>query len=110
MGESQPGQQEDALDNERYITSFLGSYAHHIPLAKGAYWPMRFGAGFIHRSHGSDQDGTDFQARIDLLNISVKTKFVLLDFSFPSIRYASNFGPYHRWTGLFTAGASAISQ
>jgi hypothetical protein len=103
------GADDPAVDNDESITSFLGSYAHHIEMTRGAYWAFRFGAGLIHRSHGSRLDGTHFQGRIDLLNISVKTKYVFLDFSFPSVRYVSDFDLYHRWTGLFTAGVSYIS-
>lgn len=98
----------DVIDQGKSVTSFLGSYAHHVPITLGAYWPFRFGAGFISRSHGGDWKGTDFQARVDLLNISVKTKMIFLDFSFPSIRYVSDFETYHRWSGLFTAAVSAI--
>jgi hypothetical protein len=106
IGDADPG--DLVIDDGRWITSFLGSYAHHVPIVPGAYWPFRLGAGFISRSHGEPYEGTDFQARIDVLNISVKTKVILLDFSFPSIRYISDFDDYHRWTGLFTAAVSAI--
>jgi hypothetical protein len=101
--------ENDSLDNDESITSFTGSYAHHIEMTRGAYWAFRFGAGLIHRSHGTNLDGTHFQGRIDLLNISVKTRYVLLDFSFPSVRYITDFDEYHRWTGLFTAGLGYIS-
>ena len=97
-----------AIDNGHWITSFLGSYAHHIHMARGAYWPLRLGIGLVYRGTGPYQ-GTYFQARVDLLNISVKLPYLLLDFSFPSIRYTSDFDLYHRWTGLFTAGASYVS-
>ena len=97
-----------AIDNGHWITSFLGSYAHHIHMARGAYWPLRFGIGLVYRGTGPYQ-GTYFQARVDLLNISVKLPYLLLDFSFPSIRYTSDFDLYPRWTGLFTAGVSYVS-
>ena len=70
--------------------------------------PSRLSLLNYRKRHGGPYEGTDFQARVDLLNISVKTKFIFLDFSFPSIRYVSDFDHYHRWTGLFTAAVSAI--
>jgi hypothetical protein len=100
----------DMIDSGHGATGFLGNYAYHISMARGAYWPLRIGGGFIYRSHEAPPFATtDFQGRLDLFNISVKTKSLLLDFSFPSARYATDFDQYHRFTGLFTAAASYVS-
>jgi hypothetical protein len=77
---------------------------YHIRIAESVYWPLRIGAGFVMAG-----DRTDFQGRVDLFNVSVKTKYVLLDASFASVRYVSDFNAYHRWTGLLAVGASYIS-
>jgi hypothetical protein len=109
------GKSSDAYDNGLWLTSFTGSFAYHIPVTRGAYWPLRIGAGFISRSTETNSagrrvtDSTDFQGRIDLFNISVKTKYVFLDFSFPSVRYVTDFDAFHRWSGLFTVGAAYVS-
>jgi hypothetical protein len=42
----------NAIDNGHWITSFLGCYAHHIRMARGAYWPLRVGIGLVHRGAG----------------------------------------------------------
>jgi hypothetical protein len=101
----------DMIDDGHGTTGFLGNYAYHISMARGAYWPLRIGGGFIYRTHEVPTPfaTTDFQGRLDLFNISVKTRFLLLDFSFPSARYATDFDQYHRFTGLFTAAASYVS-
>ncbi len=98
------GDAEPALDNDEPMHSFTGGVGYHLPLTPGAYWVLRLGAGLI-----ATGDRTDFQGRLDLLAISVKTKYLLLDFSFPSARYMSDFDLYHRWTGLFTVGVAYIS-
>ncbi len=90
------------LDKDESMYSFLASVGYHIPVTKSVYWPLRLGAGVA-------SSRNDMMARIDLLNISVKTKYVLLDFSFPSIRYMSDFDEYHRWTGMFIASGSYIT-
>jgi hypothetical protein len=98
------GGAENALHNNQSVTSFTGGVGYHIPLTTGTYWPLRLGAGLI-----ADGNDTAFQGRLDLFNISVKTEYVLLDFSFPSIRYQSDFDTWHRWTGLFNLGVAYIS-
>ena len=67
-------------------------------------WPLRIGAGLM-----AGNDHTDFQGRLELLNLSIETKYGLVDFSFPSIRYASGFNHYHRWTALFNVDVSYVS-
>ncbi len=87
-----------------YMQSLLGNVGVHIPIAERVYWPIRVGGGF------TVYDGNfDFQGRIDLFNVSVKTKYVLFEASVPSVRYNSNFDSFHQWTGLFTVGASYIT-
>lgn len=98
------GDSEPALDNDESMHSFTGGFGYHLPLTPGAYWLLRLGAGLI-----ATGDRTDFHGRLDLLAISVKTRYLLLDFSFPSVRYMSDFDRYHRWTGLFTVGVAYIS-
>ncbi len=98
------GDSEPALDNGDSMHSFTGGVGYHLPLTPGAYWTLRLGAGFI-----ATGERTDFLGRLDLLAISVKTKYLLLDFSFPSVRYQSDFDLYHRWTGLFNVGVAYIS-
>ena len=98
------GSTEDALHRGESLTSFTGGVGYHIPLTTGAYWPLRIGAGLI-----ADGNDTVFQGRLDLFNVSIKTRYVLLDLSFPSIRYQSDFDLWHRWTGLFNVGVAYIS-
>jgi hypothetical protein len=99
IGDSSP-----ALDNDKWLTSFTGTVGYHVGVSRSVYWPLRIGAGLM-----AGNDHTDFQGRLELLNLSIKTKYVLIDFSFPSIRYASDFDDYHRWTGLFNVGVSYVS-
>lgn len=98
------GGSEGILDQGKFMQSLLGNAGVHIPMTDMIYWPLRVGAGFI-----ASSGRFDFQGRLDLFNISVKTKYFLFDASFPSLRYASDLDTYHRWTGLFTVGASYIT-
>jgi hypothetical protein len=81
--------------------SLVGSVGYYIPVTDVVYWPLRLGAGV-----GSDRN--DMIARLDLLNVAVKTKHVIATISLPSIRYMSDFDEYHRWTGLFELSAAYI--
>ena len=90
------------LDAGENMHAFLANFGFHIPVARQVYWPLRIGAGFA-------SDRTEFMGRVDLFAISIKTKYILIDVMLPSIRYMSDFGDYHRWTGVFAIGGSYIS-
>jgi hypothetical protein len=90
--------------NNDATSSLLFNIGVHLPLSERLNWPIRAGAGFIQM-----KDSTDFMARLDVFGISVKTKYVLLDVSLPSLRYTSDFDQYHRFTGLVGITASYIT-
>jgi hypothetical protein len=97
----QPDWTPDKNDWQQSLTMSVG---FHVPVAERVYWPLRIGGGFL-----ANEGEFDFLGRLDVFNVSVKTKHFLFDASFPSIRYMSNFENYHRWNALFTLGASYIS-
>jgi hypothetical protein len=84
--------------------SLLLNIGVHLPLTQRLSWPLRVGGGFI-----QNKDTTDLMVRLDVFGISVKTKYVLLDVSLPSLRYTSDFDQYHRFTGLVGVTAAYIT-
>ncbi len=92
------------LDRSTFIHSLIGQVGVHIPMTDMVYWPIRVGGGFI-----ANDGRLDFQAKVDPFNLSIKTRYLLLEASFPSLRYMSDFDDYHRWTALVTLGANYIS-
>lgn len=85
-------------------TSFLANVGYHGHVSDNFYWPVRIGAGLV-----TWQGDVQFQGRLDVLSLSMKTKYVLADFTFPSFRYTSDFDSFHMWTGMFNVAVSYIS-
>jgi hypothetical protein len=90
--------------NNENLSSLLMNIGVHLPLTQRLSWPVRVGGGFV-----LNKDTTDFMARLDVFGISIKTKYVLLDVSLPSLRYTSDFDQYHRFSGLVGLTASYIT-
>jgi hypothetical protein len=90
--------------NNDAMSSLLLNIGVHLPLTQRLSWPIRGGGGII-----QNKDTTDVLVRLDVFGISVKTKYVLLDVSLPSLRYASDFDQYHRFSGLVGLTASYIT-
>jgi hypothetical protein len=92
------------VDKNEWVGSLLGNLGFHLPFTDRIYWPLRIGAGVIPAG-----GRWDFQGRVDLVNLSIKTKYLLIETSVPSVRYTSDFDDWHRWTALVLVGASYIS-
>lgn len=90
--------------NNESLSSVLLNIGVHLPLTQRLSWPVRAGGGFV-----MNDKTTDFMARLDIFGISIKTKYVLLDVSLPSLRYTSDFDNYQRFTGLVGVTASYIT-
>jgi len=99
-----PGSYLPVTDGGGNQTSFLANVGYHGHVTDNFYWPLRIGAGLV--TWGGD---VQFQGRLDVLSLSMKTKYVLADFTFPSFRYASDFDSFHMWTGMFNVAVSYIS-
>jgi hypothetical protein len=95
---------DDVVDGGDWVGSLLGNFGFHLPLTDRIYWPLRIGAGVIPAG-----GRYDFQGRIDLVNLSIKTRYLLIEVSAPSVRYTSDFDDWHRWSGLVLVGASYVS-
>lgn len=98
------GGDDAIIDSGDWIGSLLGNFGFHIPLTERVYWPLRVGAGVIPAG-----GRYDFQGRIDLVSLSIKTRYLLLEAALPSVRYTSDFDDWHRWTGLVLLGVSYVS-
>jgi hypothetical protein len=65
------------------------SYAYLIPVVRGTnaalYWPMRFGVGFL---TGNTNGNVYVEARADVLGLALQVGQVMVDFHFPSFRFA----------------------
>jgi hypothetical protein len=98
------GNDESRYDNNDATSSLLFNIGAHLPIAERISWVARVGGGLA-----MPEDRTDFIARLDVLGISVKTKYVLLDVTFPSLRYTSDFDDYHRFSGVVAVSGTYIT-
>jgi hypothetical protein len=98
------GNDESRYDNNDVMSSLLFNIGAHFPIAERISRVARVGGGL-----SMPEDRTDFMARLDALGISIKTKYVLLDVAFPSLRYTSDFDDFHRFSGVVAISGAYIT-
>jgi hypothetical protein len=93
----------------------VASYAYFVPLSGPGkvrvFWPFRFGAGTVAGPDGHIGGLAYLQLRADFIGPAIQIEHVMLDFHFPTFRYAvtdNQATQYHFLDWLFGATVSYV--
>jgi hypothetical protein len=79
-----------------------GTFGYHVPLSDQLTWPIRVGVGVV----AVNTEDPLFQARADLLGLSIGYGHLLIDTHFPSFRFLTEFDRVAFFDWLVGAGIS----
>jgi hypothetical protein len=83
-----------------------GYGGYHIPIYEAFSWPLRLGVGFTTPTFRGEAGDTVFEARADLVGLSVFIDPMLLDIYLPSFRVNTDFEDGALFTYIFGVGAA----